>query len=184
MDKEQINDIQQKLRDSKFDINCRTSAHSIKGAYYEFLAKELLYKIIRKYKIGTGLIQKDPKIKSAVSKQCDIIIYDDTIMNYFEAGDIVIVPPESVKAVIEVKATTPCGYRKILDGIFGPIKKMNPKIKCYYWVFNTNESKKDLEKLDNLDATVRISNYTNKKPTIYPDELYNFLVQLKNDLKI
>lgn len=183
MNKIEIERKQLELMNNKYNITSRTNHTVIIGDYCEYLVKQFLAGIIKKYKIGTGLIQKDPK-ESAVSKQCDIIIYDDTIKNYFEAGDIVIVPPESVKAVIEVKATTPCGYREILDDIFEPIKKMNPKIKCYYWVFNTNVPKDDLEATDNLDAAVRISSNSIDVPKVYPDELYNFLVQLKNDLKI
>jgi len=71
-----------------------------KGNYREYLLRQVLNKYLpEKYSVKTGFIEGH-------SKQCDIIIYDS--LNYstlFKEGDLVVVPEEAVRAVIEVKTT-------------------------------------------------------------------------------
>lgn len=71
-----------------------------KGNYRELLLRKVLQKYIpKKYKVATGFIE-------GCKRQCDIIIYD--AFNYsplFKEDDLVVVPPKSVRAIIEVKTT-------------------------------------------------------------------------------
>lgn len=71
-----------------------------KGSYREELLRELLQRYIpQRYHAATGFIY-------GRDKQLDIIVYDQ--IDYapiFRTGNLVVVPPESVRAIIEVKST-------------------------------------------------------------------------------
>lgn len=89
------------------------------GRYRERLLIEMITKFLpKKYDVGTGFIlfptlfSSDSKKSTystfthEVSKEIDIIIYDS--LNYspiYKDGDFIIVKPESVRSVIEVKST-------------------------------------------------------------------------------
>lgn len=70
------------------------------GSYREELLRELLQKHIpQRFHAATGFIYGRPK-------QLDIVIYDQIeYAPLFRAGNLVVVPPEAVRAVIEVKST-------------------------------------------------------------------------------
>jgi hypothetical protein len=71
------------------------------GRYKEAVLRNVIRRFLPKnLDIGTGFILKD---KKEISKQIDIIIYDNTYPVLFREGDFVITSPESVKAIIEVK---------------------------------------------------------------------------------
>lgn len=77
------------------------------GRYVEILMLKLLRKYFpRKYDFSSGFYFSDIKGQKVVSSQLDIICFDR--MNYpvlFDDNEYVIVPPCSVKAVIEMKST-------------------------------------------------------------------------------
>jgi hypothetical protein len=91
------------------------------GSYKERLLAEVIRNFIpKRYSVGTGFVLFPTKANpisrkakkpgeytapgSIVSKQLDIIVYDGTnYPNIFTDGDFVIVRPESVRAIIEVK---------------------------------------------------------------------------------
>jgi hypothetical protein len=93
------------------------------GAYKERLLMSVLSQFIpRKYEVGTGFVlfpsekQFDGDIPEGydvlnrsdhiVSRQCDIIVYDSNEFPVvFKDGDFVVVRPESVRSVIEVKGS-------------------------------------------------------------------------------
>jgi hypothetical protein len=73
------------------------------GIYSEDIIKEAIEGFIpKKYSLATGIMAWGPHL----SKQLDIIIYDNTeaYLN-FSAANMVVISPESVKMVIEVKST-------------------------------------------------------------------------------
>lgn len=92
------------------------------GKYKENLLINVIKEYIpKKYEVATGFVlfvheaTEERKLKKGfdplnmgsytVSKQCDIIIYDSsTIPVVFKDNDFVILRPESVKAIIEVKS--------------------------------------------------------------------------------
>lgn len=79
------------------------------GRYKEaVLSKVLKNYIPNNVSIGTGFIVSSPSVFQTgnieVSDQIDILIYDNTIPVVFREGDFVIVTPDAVKAIIEVKS--------------------------------------------------------------------------------
>lgn len=111
----------------------------LQNAHYPSVGKykeNLLLKIIKeyipkKYDVGTGFVlfvhdaTEERKLKKgfdklnmgsySASKQCDIIIYDSsTIPLIFKDDDFIIVRPESVKSIIEVKSKA---NKKEIDSI-------------------------------------------------------------------
>jgi hypothetical protein len=73
------------------------------GRYREAILKNMISKFLpKKYSMGTGfVINKDKEI----TKQIDIIIYDNSSPVLFSEGDFVIVLASTVKAIIEVKSS-------------------------------------------------------------------------------
>jgi len=71
-----------------------------KGSYREMLVRDILRKYMpKKYDVVTGFIE-------GCDRQCDIIIYDSLNFSpFFRENDLVVVPQQSVRAVIEVKST-------------------------------------------------------------------------------
>lgn len=76
------------------------------GEWKEQLIRNYLIKYLpKRFAVGRGYI-KNPYNKTC-SKQVDIIIYDQlTHAPYFQDRDLVILPPEAVVAVIEMKSGT------------------------------------------------------------------------------
>lgn len=71
------------------------------GRYKEVLLINYLKKILpANVSVGTGFVRNG----NEVTKQIDIIVFDNSIPTLFSAGDFVIVLPESVYGIIEVKS--------------------------------------------------------------------------------
>ena len=71
------------------------------GRFKEVLLMNHLKKILpSNVSIGTGFVKNGEQITS----QIDLIIYDNSVPNLFSQGDFVIVLPESVYGIIEVKS--------------------------------------------------------------------------------
>jgi hypothetical protein len=77
------------------------------GTYKESLLKNhLAGKVPKRYDISTGFSMSSALRTKTISKQTDIIIWDSLDNSpFYRDSDFVIVPPESVKTVIEVKST-------------------------------------------------------------------------------
>lgn len=73
------------------------------GNYYErILASNLMEYIPSNWKSGTGFIFDDVHVST--SPQIDILVYEDnTLTPIFRAGDLVVVRPEQVIGIVEVK---------------------------------------------------------------------------------
>lgn len=89
------------------------------GNETESILRDFLKTYIPKhYSIGHGFIFKK---NNEISKQCDIIIYDSSFFPpIFKRGDFVIVSPEAVMTVIEVK--TEIGKGETLESALDNIK--------------------------------------------------------------
>ncbi len=79
------------------------------GRYKEAILRKIISQFLpSNLKIGTGFIVANNDhingTESKISKQLDIIIYDDKTPVVFREGDFVILTESSVRAVIEVKA--------------------------------------------------------------------------------
>jgi hypothetical protein len=77
------------------------------GRYKEVVLKNIIKRFLpEKFTIGTGFVVKQTENRGdhMSSRQIDLIIYDDASAVLFKEGDFVIVTPDSVRAIIEVKA--------------------------------------------------------------------------------
>ncbi|MBK8723801.1 MAG: hypothetical protein IPL95_16585 [Saprospiraceae bacterium] len=77
------------------------------GRFKEAVLKNILKRFLPKnMSVGTGFILKAENSSSniSISKQLDIIIYDNTLPLLFSEGDFIITTINNVKGVIEVKS--------------------------------------------------------------------------------
>ncbi|GAB1798229.1 DUF6602 domain-containing protein [Priestia megaterium] len=87
------------------------------GRFKEILLMNHLKKVLpSNVSVGTGFVRN----KEEITTQIDIIIYDSSIPAYFSEGDFVIVHPESVIGIIEVKSKVRADNK-----LFDAIKKAN-----------------------------------------------------------
>lgn len=71
------------------------------GRFKEIILMNYLKRVLPSYaSVGTGFV----KSKDSITKQIDIIVYQNTYPTLFSEGDFVILPPESVIGIIEVKS--------------------------------------------------------------------------------
>ena len=71
------------------------------GRYKEIILMNYLKRVLPAYvSVGTGFV----KSKESLTRQIDIIIYKNTYPTLFSEGDFVILIPESVIGIIEVKS--------------------------------------------------------------------------------
>lgn len=89
------------------------------GEYKEAILRNVIRRFLPKnYSIGTGFVFADYFGKTYMTSQIDIIIYDNTHPILFHEGDFVIVTPQSVHAIIEVKTQLKVGqFEKIVGKI-------------------------------------------------------------------
>lgn len=114
-----------------------------KGNYREMLLRSVLQKYIpKKYEVATGFIE-------GCQRQCDIIIYDShNFSPYFREGDLVVVPLNSVRAVIEVKTTLDSGsLYDALDLLWDVSRNRNPVAPFFKAVFAFKKGYKTNEAL-------------------------------------
>jgi len=88
------------------------------GRYKEAILKNVIRRFLpSNLSIGTGfVIRKENNREPKISKQIDIIIYDNTIPILFLEGDFVITTHKNVKGIIEVKTKIRNGeFHQIID---------------------------------------------------------------------
>lgn len=109
------------------------------GAANEIVLRDFLSRLsANRYKVGQGFIC-DPADSDTVSKQCDILVYDqqDYPLVYSEGG-VDVVHPHAVKILIEVKTGL---KRADLKGALENIrtaKRMNSSIKGVVFAFTSD----------------------------------------------
>lgn len=77
------------------------------GRYKEAVLKNVIRRFLpEKFTIGTGFVikQTNNRGEHLSSKQIDLLIYDDASPVLFKEGDFVILTPDAVKGIIEIKA--------------------------------------------------------------------------------
>lgn len=77
------------------------------GRYKEAVLKNVIGRFLpEKYSVGTGFVIKQTQNRGEhlSSRQIDLIIYDDASPVLFKEGDFVIMTPDAVRGIIEVKA--------------------------------------------------------------------------------
>lgn len=77
------------------------------GRYKKAVLKNIIRKFLpEKFTVGSGFVVKQTENRGnhMSSRQIDLIIYDDASPVLFKEGDFVILTPDSVRGIIEVKA--------------------------------------------------------------------------------
>lgn len=96
------------------------------GRYKEEKIKSILrQRLPNNLSVGTGFIlnQTSPT-ERIVSKQIDILVYDNTIPTVFEEGDFVIITQNSVRAIVEVKSRI-LSNRTHKNGLYKVVENFN-----------------------------------------------------------
>lgn len=145
-----------------------TRNSKVEGDYHEVIMREFIRKhISRKYKVGHGLIYDERDEK--VSRECDVIVYEGSHAPLFEYQDLIIVNPDKVKFVMEVKSTLKSKtLREAIDNL-SSVKSLNHQIMCSILGFQT---KIKLETLyfntwkSGVVQFLLVLKYTNKKKRI------------------
>jgi len=107
------------------------------GNYAEEIVKDFLRDRVKGLNIGTGIITDFDKS----SKQCDIIIYHEKLQSpIFKAGDLIVIEPKSVKAVIEVKSDITTEEIRSSNEKFDTVKGISQSIPCFLFGFKTTMS--------------------------------------------
>lgn len=107
------------------------------GIYKEIVLKNIIRRFLpEKYKIGTGFVvtQTENRGEHNHSTQIDLLIYDDSSPILFKEGDFVILTPDSVRGIIEVKSDI-----QGVPSLTEVIKKSN---KIGQTIFNSKTDKK------------------------------------------
>jgi len=74
------------------------------GRYKEAILRNVIKRFLpNNISIGTGFVIKKDNNEPLISKQIDIVIYDNTIPVLFSEGDFVVTTYRNVKGIIEVK---------------------------------------------------------------------------------
>lgn len=79
----------------------------VEGGYKEAVLKNIIKRFLPKsFEIGTGFVVKDQSRygEHLSSRQIDLIIYSSESPILFKEGDLVILTPDAVRGIIEVKA--------------------------------------------------------------------------------
>lgn len=77
------------------------------GRYKEAVLQNVIRRFLpERFTLGTGFVIKQTQNRGEhlTSRQIDLIIYDDSSPILFKEGDFVILTPDSVRGIIEVKA--------------------------------------------------------------------------------
>lgn len=118
------------------------------GRHKEAILRSVIGKMLpTKYSIGTGFVVKPGAIRNShkASNQIDIIIYDNQYPVLFREADFVILTPDSVSAIIEVKSNLiNANFTAVLDqanqnGAFiynGSRRANDPNQDFYFPLFN------------------------------------------------
>lgn len=96
--------VQDKIMVQRDVINALLKDPRIIGDYYEAIVRDAVRESVSSsFAVGRGVVLADD---GRASKECDIIIYNTVEYGaLFSSGDIVVVSPEAVRCVIQVKGT-------------------------------------------------------------------------------
>ena len=178
--------------------------------YFEFLSQELLAKLaqvksyITKHNQTIGVLTEEivrdflrkhlPSLVSVeqgfiidqdgeLSKQCDILIYDSqSYAPLYRINDIVVVPAESVLAVIEVKTTINSTiFHNVID-YFSSFSDL-PNARTYLFIFNSNSIEKIGEYFRSYEHKGDYKQFDHDTFELLPDEItgINDSYHLKRD---
>lgn len=98
---DELNSVKDRVRNLIGDANWGEE-----GRYKEVVLRNVIKRFLpSNLSVGTGFIVKyrGGWFESDISRQIDVLIYDNTIPVLFTQGDFVILTPDSVRGIVEVK---------------------------------------------------------------------------------
>ncbi len=131
------------------------------GRYKEAILKNILRRFLpRNISVGTGFIVNSIN-NNRISKQLDIIIYDNTYPVLFSEGDFIITTIKNVKGIIEVKSNIGTGnnsFQNVIsqfDNAIEPIQNNFSRKRIFLGIFSF-EFSANIQS-DSLDNVLRQS---------------------------
>lgn len=149
------------------------------GRYKEAVLKNVIRRFLpEKFTIGTGFVIKQTEVRGEhlSSRQLDLVIYDNASPVLFKEGDFVILTPDAVRGIIEVKANLEN------QGLTDVLKQANENGK---FIFLGKDDKKQnffngvfsYEGYTNFDMNTFEQSYKNSNISFITDPDYkNFIV--------
>ena len=122
-------------------IKGKNMNRKLSGDVYEIELRRVISELFSSYKVGYGVVYKDAESRS---NEQDIIIYEGQPL--FESGSLIVVSPEAVKAVIQVKGyiVSPKNDFKYIESNINSVKKIKPNINiegfCFTVAANAKKS--------------------------------------------
>ncbi len=142
------------------------------GRYKEVILQKVIKRFLpNNLSVGTGFVIDETK---SISKQLDIIIYDNTLPLFFFEDNFIITPPDNVRGIIEVKSNIGSASRlgciieeldNSLRSIFtdNQLKKLFVGIFSFSLSFNIDSLRDVLSKNSSINYISLGNNYFIKK---------------------
>jgi hypothetical protein len=146
------------------------------GRYKEAVLKNVIKRFLPdKFTIGTGFVIKQTETRGVhlSSRQIDLVIYDNASPVLFKEGDFVILTPDAVRGIIEVKANLQNqGLTEVLkqaneNGQFIFSGKEDRKQKFFNGVFSFEGY------INNFDLDTLVNSFKNSNIDYIDDVEYN-----------
>ena len=96
--------IQEKVLVQRDIINSLIKDQRVIGDYYEAIIRDVIREnVAEAFAVGRGVVLSE---EGQTSRECDIIVYNAAAYGpLFKSGEIVVISPEAVRCVVEVKGT-------------------------------------------------------------------------------
>jgi len=132
--------IQDKLLIQKdmIDTLLKTQNTRVRSDYYEAIVRDLVRESVSKsFSVARGIILSE---EGQNSEECDLILYESSAFDtWFQSGEIVVISPEAVRAVVEIKRTLASGSIKDAINNLLSVSRLRRGIFRFIVGFTTNE---------------------------------------------
>ena len=129
--------VQEKVMIQRDVINSLLKDPRIIGDYYEAIVRDAVREAVSaSFSVGRGVILASD---GHASKECDIIVYNAVEYGpLFSSGDIIVVSPEAVRCVIQVKGTVSMNNLGVPIQSLAAVDQLRPGLWKFIVGFKTN----------------------------------------------